>query len=748
MEPLRDEDPREIGPYTLLARAGESATTRQYLARDAAGRTATLQVPHARLMGSTAFRKRFRAEAELAGRLTGGWTVPVLDVGPDPDEPWLATAYVPGVPLGTAVGAHGPLPELTVRCLGAALAETLAVLHTGLGGAHRGLAPHTVLLTADGPRLSGFGPLAAASAATVAEGGRPALTLDFLTPEQVRGAAPGPASDIFVLGMLLVYAATGRGPFPDGGDPARGVADAPPDLGAVPPRLRPLLARCLEKDPALRPTAEVVAAGLAPGGAAALLREDDGWLPAALVTRVAAEAAEVMALDGPDEGAGTGLLPAVPPPAPPRPAHPPKTAAAGRQALRPATRRQLLAGALAGVAGLTAGAAGAWTLKGDEKPAAAPPKRRRKRVTGTPPPALWHYRIDKSDHDGLFAEPVVWQDRILLLPVAGAVIGLDLRTGRPAWQQPLFTLGARPVLIDGGLAVFPTQRGLAQLVMADGTVRFTDPAYAATTPARVLEVGEFLGTDGTRVWLTATVSKARARKYNGPFLICYDAVARREVWRAALPPGYPGADGAKGVTGAVQPGQVLVRREQPDGVAGEGASEFAAFRRDTGKPVWRRPLGRVMAFHEAWAVPDGRVYANVDRLRAYDATTGKELWVGEGANSVGVVLPRDDTVYTSGTSYVHALDARTGKQRWQSKDMREADAGGLLAGVTLFADPAGRTLLTGDSQSVTALAAEDGEVLWKFVGVSEKFTSAWSGVALRDRVVLWQGLDVYALSLE
>ncbi|MCZ0982731.1 hypothetical protein O1L60_37920 [Streptomyces diastatochromogenes] len=179
-----------------------------------------------RLAASRTVRRRLRAEAGLGARASGPWTVPVWPLTDD----CFVTAYRPALPLDVAVTRHGPLPEHALRILGAALAETLTRLHT-LVPAHQGLAPHTVQLASDGPRLTGFGPLGAATAVGL-DGTEPRLTLGYLTPEQVARQAPGPASDVFVLGLLLVYAATGGGPFPAATPEALASADA--ELGGVP----------------------------------------------------------------------------------------------------------------------------------------------------------------------------------------------------------------------------------------------------------------------------------------------------------------------------------------------------------------------------------------------------------------------------------------------------------------------------------------------------------------------------------
>ncbi|MFI9490090.1 PQQ-binding-like beta-propeller repeat protein [Streptomyces halstedii] len=309
MEALRQDDPRRFGPYTVLARFRETASAVRYLARDTDG-DGRVVVTAARpeLAALPAFRRRFQAEARTAERLSGGWVQPPL-AGPEDDGLWTAAAYVPALTLAEAIALAGPLPERAVRILGAGLAETLSRVHA-TGAVLQGLAPGTVLLAEDGPRLTAFGPLGGAAGAEAREGGQLSVRLGYLTPEQVEGEAAGTPSDLFVLGLLLAYAATGTTPFADG--PADGAAEriahASAELDSVPDALRGLIAGCLAKDPADRPGAGAVAAELALEGAAGLAR--GGWLPEPVATAVTDQAARVRALDaaaeaGAETGAGT-----------------------------------------------------------------------------------------------------------------------------------------------------------------------------------------------------------------------------------------------------------------------------------------------------------------------------------------------------------------------------------------------------------------------------------------------------------
>lgn len=250
MKPLTSQDPRTVGEFRTLVRLGAGGMGVVYLARSAGGALAAVKVIRAEHAADPGFRARFRREAEAAGRVTGPWVVPVTGTDPEAREPWLATAFVPGPSLGEAVEARGPLPVATVGALGARLAEALAAVHDA-GLVHRDVKPGNVLLALDGPRLIDFGIARHEGATALTATGAVIGTPGFLAPEQASAGPLGPACDVFSLGCVLVYAATGRRPF-GAGTPAgllfRTVHEEP-DLSAVPAGLLPLLADCLAKDP-------------------------------------------------------------------------------------------------------------------------------------------------------------------------------------------------------------------------------------------------------------------------------------------------------------------------------------------------------------------------------------------------------------------------------------------------------------------------------------------------------------------
>ncbi len=252
VQALRTEDPARIGDYTVLGRLGRGAMGVVYLARSPGGRLVAVKVVRPELADDPGFRDRFRQEVAAMRAVGGFWTAAVVDA--DPGGPWLATEYVPGPTLHDAVQAHGPLPVPALRALVAGLAEALRAIH-GAGLVHRDLKPANVLLAADGPRVIDFGIAKALEGAGLTATGMFVGTPGFLSPEQIEGGDATPASDVFALGAVLVYAATGEGPF-GAGDAAAlmyRAVHAEPGLDRVPPELRGLARRCLDRTPSARP---------------------------------------------------------------------------------------------------------------------------------------------------------------------------------------------------------------------------------------------------------------------------------------------------------------------------------------------------------------------------------------------------------------------------------------------------------------------------------------------------------------
>ncbi len=392
-QPLQDDDPRTAGEYILQARLGAGGMGRVYLSHTPGGRAVAVKVIRPELADDRDFRDRFRQEVANARRVQGVCTVPVLDSDVEGPMPWLATAYIPGPSLAEAVKENGPLPKETVLLLTAGVAEALQDIHRA-GIVHRDLKPSNVLLALDGPRVIDFGVARAVDATSLTHTGSAIGTPAFMAPEQALGGEITGAADVFALGQITAFAATGVGAFGDG--PSHGVlyriVHEEPQLGELPDYLVELVAGCLPKEPARRLTpADVIrlCAAADPKG----LRRVESWLPASVAGQLAQHAvrepqprpsvpqpsgAQTMALRVPRQGAvsqrdasrGPGVTggefgaPAPPAPAAPGVGGHPGGAFAGTAA--------------PGAAAPHAGVAGAALYSAPTGPAAARPAPRRR----------------------------------------------------------------------------------------------------------------------------------------------------------------------------------------------------------------------------------------------------------------------------------------------------------------------------------------------------------------------------------
>ncbi|MGJ7877984.1 serine/threonine-protein kinase [Streptomyces rochei] len=326
MQKLGDGDPRHIGAYRLLGRLGAGGMGHVYLARSDRGRTVAVKLVREELAAQEEFRERFRKEVESARRVGGHWTAPVLDADTEAAVPWVATGYVAGPSLQQVVGHdHGALPERSVRTLAAGLAHALQDIHAA-GIIHRDLKPSNVLVTIDGPRVIDFG--IARALQTVTDGGLTRTgalvgSPGFMAPEQVRGDRITPACDIFCLGSVIAYAATGALPFGTANSGVHAlmfrIAQEEPDLDRVPEGIADLVRDCLKKDPAARPSLAEVLARTGAQDTVADGRSRDPWLPGALVAQLGRHAVRLLDTENPEAPAPADP---VPDPVPDRPAPP------------------------------------------------------------------------------------------------------------------------------------------------------------------------------------------------------------------------------------------------------------------------------------------------------------------------------------------------------------------------------------------------------------------------------------------
>ncbi|MFC9057472.1 LamG-like jellyroll fold domain-containing protein [Streptomyces sp. NPDC057074] len=416
MSALEPDDPRSVGEYRLLSRLGVGGMGRVFLGRSPGGRLVAVKVVHAELLRRPEFRDRFRREVQAARMVSGAFTAPVVDADPDAPLPWLVTSYIAGPSLERAVAEQGPFDPRAVLALAAGLAEALVSIHAA-HLVHRDLKPSNVLLAEDGPRVIDFGIVRSVDADSITGTGHMAGSPGFMSPEQVNGDEVTWASDVFCLGAVLAFAATGANPFGAGPTPAllyRVVHNAPDVDAVTDPALRALIADCLAKDPARRPTPREILAPIGPlgGDSATALPHARQWTPAARPTRADAVPTMVVPPPGTPAAHPHTRVDTTPPP-PPAPAGARRRAAGGGG--RRSRRAFLLSGAGA-VAALGVGT-GFWlnrpAASDDSAPAPSP-------STATPPPpgpvGLWP--LDEADggiardtaggHDGT-ATGVTWQ---------------------------------------------------------------------------------------------------------------------------------------------------------------------------------------------------------------------------------------------------------------------------------------------------------------------------------------------------
>ena len=748
MESLKAGDPQQLGGYRLRARLGAGGMGQVFLGYSPAGRAVAVKVIHRELARDPEFRTRFRREVAAAKAVSGAYTAPVTAAGPDDDPPWLATAYVPGPSLAEAVAAAGPLPAESVWKLAAGLVEALQAVHA-CGLVHRDLKPANVLLALDGPRVIDFGISRALERTAMTSTGTIVGTPSFMSPEQAEGARVGRPSDVFSLGGVIVFAATGAGPFGDGPQASMlyRVVHAAPVLGGVPDGLRELAAACLAKVPAERPElaalVDVIAADRPPDAGPAGGPPDAGaalasFWPAAVTGLIRSHQTR---LSGEIRHGSTGLA------ASPQPGDPigapgaagPATAVAGS---RPVTARQASARPPAAPPGeFAAVPAGEFAASPPSPFAAAPPGQPTAIATvGSSPPAGPALTMD-----GLAGGPAegppgpgVARRRVLvgLAVVVGAGLagaGWELSQGGAAQHQ---AGGSRPTPgtktsrptsqpspaagVGTSIWDFPTGGQVAGIAVAGNIV------FAGSTDGKVYALR---ASNGAHVWDFPTGGPVRSgiavaggivyAGSNDSNLYALRASNGHKLWN------FP-TSGSAASSIVVADGGVFT---------GSGAGTLYGLRASNGRKLWDLPGGA----GEWITAAGGTVYAAAgdDMVVAVRASDGRKLWnfpTGAGG-AIGIAVAGDSVYAGSGDGMVYALRAKDGSKLWGFPVGDSVQSGIAVAGGIVYAGS--------NNNKVYALRAKDGSKLWDYPTDG----SVTSGIVVAGAMVYagCNGYTVYGL---
>ncbi|MEU6846731.1 serine/threonine-protein kinase [Streptomyces sp. NPDC046716] len=659
---LTHDDPVHLGPYRLVARLGSGGMGTVYMARSAGGRTLAVKTMHAAIAADPAARTRFRLETDAARVIGGRFGAKVADADPAAPTPWLATEYVLGPPLDEAVEAAGPLPEQAVRVLGAALCGALAQLHRS-DVVHRDLKPSNILLTAYGPKVIDFGIARAIGDIHLTHTGSAVGTPAFMSPEQATGQEHTAAGDVFALAGVLVHAARGSGPFGNGqpADLLYRVRYGEPDFTGVPAALIPVLAQCLHKDPAQRPSTGQLAARLHDGSG-----EFAEQLPPALLAEIGRRAVAVWQ------------------PVPPR-AAPPRalidTTPVSAPAHRPSRRGFLLGGGAVVAAAAAGGGVWWWrrSAAGDEdgaKGADGPEQTR-----NIDP--LWTNEQINFRLDG-WGLPVPYaSDGVIHLPFMATIMRFDPKTGARTEdvQSSGSPWGAQ--VLDGKLYLLSTRWNTGK-TYPPACISTWGKKQGWVKPTKAVAVGTNAALDGNQLLcitdMVAYVAVGTGKASDNGFLAterftlrALDIEAGKELWSKPLPV-RPDKSRRLHFLSAKVVGDRLVTLQETE------AGTVRVVVRDikSGDVVWDEPYGTVdetEVLQCPLAVGDGRVYLGGDRVRALRLSDGKQEWATRTGHTYSGPVFASGVVYAVGEGVgLAALAADSGDKKWAEETSEVSEA--------------------------------------------------------------------------
>ncbi|MFI2350350.1 PQQ-binding-like beta-propeller repeat protein [Streptomyces sp. NPDC019443] len=619
MNPLGTGDPLRLGPYRLLGVLGEGGMGKVYFGQDNTGRTAAVKVLRPELAHDQNLAQRFVREAQMAQAVTSTGVARVLGVHTEGGRPWIATEFLTGPTLDQAVGTHGPFDGSAVRALAAAIARTLTDIHTA-GLVHRDLKPSNIVLTSSGPRVIDLGIARPEHGLTLTTTGEVPITPGYGAPEQVLGQRVGAPADVFSLGAVLVYAASGARAF-DGGHVAAvqyEVVHGEPQLGPVPEQLRPLIAPCLSKDPAFRPTPGQITGAFAPPRGA-----DRVWRHGPLASDIKQRENTVHELTTLVSGSGTSQ--------------------------RISRRRLITTLAVGGTVLAAGGGSAAWWMRGREErdpfalpPAAKAPEARplsATTVSGRKPTPLWGpLPVIAKESPG----PLPVRDVIVVGAKSGGIAAHSVIDGKRRWTAPeVDVAGGYRSLSDVLIAAVDTKGMLVTFVASTGEPRWKAPA----------EAKNIVATDDTAVYVATKAGELRSiSRSNGEIL-----------WTVRVPVDLK----TKSPTGTAARGRLVV-------ASGAEAGDVVAVDAGDGHELWK--LGNPSSIDGAPVSPvisGDIVYINGATLTARSLADGNEHWASSRildgkTQPAGPPLIHGNTVYVTEGPHIGGYSDEEGTEEWKS----------------------------------------------------------------------------------
>ncbi|MEV5141132.1 PQQ-binding-like beta-propeller repeat protein [Streptomyces syringium] len=699
MKPLGTGDPLRLGPYRLLGVLGEGGMGKVYIGQDGAGQAAAVKVLRPELAHEHHLAARFVREAQTAQAVTSGGVARVLGARTEGGRPWIATEFLAGPTLEEVADDIGFLDEPGVRALAASLARTLADIHAA-GLIHRDLKPSNIILTSAGPRVIDFGIARPEHGLTLTTTGQIPVTPGYGAPEQVLGRRVAPSADVFSLGAVLIYTASGHRAF-DASHVAAvqyEVVHGEPVWGDVPEALRELIAPLLAKDPAARPTPDQIVKAFDPPRGADLL-----WRRGPVADGIKRREADVRALMAPITETSTGHR---------------------------VSRRHLITGLAVGgtVLAATGGSAAWWLSRGSGKavpkpdPFAIPP------AVNTPAARI--LSADEGDFITGGSPKELW----------GPVKVLHADTPAPLPVRDVIVFGS----VDGGLAAHN---------VVDGKRRWA--AAQVHAPGRYLSLSDRLiaavGADGTLLTFVASTGEPKwtalaeaawllASDAEAVYLVTKDgrlrSVGRSDArirWTARVSVRLGGKQGNASPRGVIERGHLVVGTADGDVVTVDTSD---------GRTVW--DLRAQSAELIRPAVSDGRVYLNGTNLVARSLTDGKELWTVKAKDYMGndqtwgPPTLHGESVYAIHGNRPRRLRRSDGSKEWESRE-----PGGMRGPVVI--QGSGVWVAEDDPvyRSVNTVNMDKGMGMWKYRLKNSK-EKVWL-LADGNRVFVLDGQNLIAL---